>query len=229
MGQQVMCKPQTIHKRVVALFVSVFFSVLWAQAQAQGSSQANSSENYPADGPYALVEQVTRDILNVVEDQKDLLEQDPEAFYSSVGEVLSPVVAFDYIARGVMGSYAKQASPEQRKRFSKVFRDNLISTYAKGMAVYGQQKIVLVEPDQPVGEQRKVSVVQKVQTEEAEHTVNYTMGKSKLDDSWKLLNVTINGINLGVTFRSQFSQAMRKDGDLDQVIDGWSAQGAVKG
>lgn len=205
---------------LVAAFISVFFSAMWAQAQE------SESGSYPVDGPYALVEQVTRDILNVVEDKKNLLDEDPEAFYAAVGEVLSPVVAFDYIAKGVMGSYAKTATAEQQEKFSRVFRDNLISTYAKGMAVYGQQKIVLVPPEQPVGDQRKVSVVQKVQTEEAEHTVNYTMGLSRQDNRWKLLNVTINGINLGVTFRSQFAQAMRKDGDLDQVIEGWSAQGA---
>lgn len=205
---------------LVAAFISVFFSAMWAQAQD------SESGSYPVDGPYALVEQVTRDILNVVESQKQLLDDDPQAFYDAVGDILAPVVAFDYIAKGVMWKYYEQASPEQQSRFSKVFRENLISTYAKGMAVYGQQKIVLVPPEKPVGDQRKVSVVQKVQTEKAEHTVSYTMGKFREDNQWRLINVTINGINLGVTFRSQFAQAMRKDGDLDQVIEGWSAQGA---
>lgn len=217
MEQYPICKKAVLF----AVFISVLCSALWAQAQ-------ESAQNSSADDPYVLVEQVTGDILNVIEEKKSLLDENPEAFYDAVGEVLSPVVAFDYIAKGVMGSYAKQATPEQKARFSKVFRENLISTYAKGMAVYGQQKIVLVPPEQSVGDQRKVSVVQKVRTDEAEHTVSYTMGKSREDDSWKLLNVTINGINLGMTFRSQFAQAMRKDGDMDQVIDGWSAQSAKR-
>ena len=41
----------------------------------------------------------------------------------------------------------------------------------------------------------------------------------------KLVNVVLNGINLGITFRTQFYQAMKKsDGDLDLVIAEWSAE-----
>lgn len=174
-------------------------------------------------GPHEVVEQVTGDVLEVVKTQRHLLDENPDAFYSAVSGVLSPVVAFDYIAKGVMGRYAKQASPEQKKRFSEVFQMNLISTYAKGMAVYGDQEVVVEPPKGEIGARRKVSVIQKVIGEDGENVVAYTMGKSKQTGEWKLLNVTINGINLGNTFRSQFAQAMKKKGDLDQVIDGWSA------
>ena len=176
-----------------------------------------------ANGPHAVVEQVTGEVLEVVKNQRHLLDENPDAFYSAVSDVLSPVVAFDYIAKGVMGRYAKQASPEQKKRFSEAFQMNLISTYAKGMAVYGDQEVVVEPPKGEIGSRRKVSVIQKVIGEDGENVVAYTMGKSKQSGEWKLLNVTINGINLGNTFRSQFAQAMKKKGDLDQVIDGWSA------
>lgn len=193
-----------------AVWMSLFCSALWAEQ--------------PADDPYALVEQVTIDIQAVVRDQSHLLDTDPEQFYAAVAEVLNPIVAFDYIAHGVMGNYGKQATAEQKQRFSDVFRENLISTYAKGMAVYGLQKIVIVPPASSAAGQRRVSVVQKVVGDDGEHTVNYTMGQSAQDDRWKLLNVTINGINLGMTFRSQFAQAMKTAGDLDHVIDGWSVK-----
>ena len=40
-----------------------------------------------------------------------------------------------------------------------------------------------------------------------------------------MLNVVINGINLGKTFRNQFTQsAQRSGGDIDQVISGWLTQ-----
>lgn len=194
-----------------AVWFGLFCSVLWAQE--------------PAEDPYALVEQVTVDIQEVVRDKSALLDTQPQEFYDAIAAVLDPIVAFDYIANGVMGNHAKQATAEQKQRFSVVFRENLISTYAKGMAVYGLQNIVIVPPQGTPADPRRVSVVQKVMSEDGEHTVNYTMGKSAQDGSWKLLNVTINGINLGMTFRSQFTQAMKTAGDLDQVIDGWSVNG----
>jgi len=174
-------------------------------------------------GPQEVVELMTADILVVVKEQRYLLDENPGDFYQAVSEVLSPIVAFNYIAKGVMGKYAKQATPAQRQRFSDVFQMNLISTYAKGMAVYGDQEVIVEPLDGEIGARRKVSIIQKVRGEDGENTVSYTMGKSKGSGEWKLLNVIINGINLGNTFRSQFAQAMKKKGDLDTVIDSWSS------
>ena len=44
-----------------------------------------------------------------------------------------------------------------------------------------------------------------------------------LDGQWKLRNVIINGINIGLQFRSQFQASMsRNNNNLDEVIAGWS-------
>lgn len=191
---------------------------LWVVAMVLSASVSAQSE-----GPREVVEHMTVDILQVLKDKRHLLDEQPEAFYGAVSDVLSPIVAFEYIAKGVMGKYGKQATAEQKQRFSDVFQMNLISTYAKGMAVYGDQEVVVEPLDGEVGSRRKVSVLQTVRGEDGENTVAYTMGKSKDSGEWMLLNVTINGINLGITFRSQFAQAMKKKGDLDEVINGWSA------
>lgn len=191
---------------------------LWVVAMVLSASVSAQSE-----GPREVVEHMTVDMLQVLKDKRHLLDEQPEAFYGAVSDVLSPIVAFEYIAKGVMGKYGKQATAEQKQRFSDVFQMNLISTYAKGMAVYGDQEVVVEPLDGEVGSRRKVSVLQTVRGEDGENTVAYTMGKSKDSGEWMLLNVTINGINLGITFRSQFAQAMKKKGDLDEVINGWSA------
>ena len=40
---------------------------------------------------------------------------------------------------------------------------------------------------------------------------------------WKLINIIINGVNLGLTFRNQFYSLMKKENDLDKVIGKWIA------
>ena len=46
----------------------------------------------------------------------------------------------------------------------------------------------------------------------------------KKTGEWMVVNVVINGINLGKTFRNQFVQsAQRSGGNIDQVISGWSS------
>lgn len=175
--------------------------------------------------PHEVVEAVTADVLQVVREKQEVLAQSPEEFYDAVNSVLSPVIAFDFIARSVMGRYAEQATADQRQRFSQVFQTDLISTYAKGMVAFGDERIEVLPPEKDISGQKRVSVIQKVYTENNENIVAYTMGFSKKTSEWKLLNVVINGVNLGATFRSQFAQAMQKAGDLDVVIDQWSAQG----
>ena len=42
------------------------------------------------------------------------------------------------------------------------------------------------------------------------------------EENWQLINVTLEGINLGRTFRNQFQQAAAKyDGDINAVISNW--------
>ena len=43
-------------------------------------------------------------------------------------------------------------------------------------------------------------------------------------NQWKLINIVINGVNLGVTFRNQFYSLMKdQENDIDKVIDLWIA------
>ena len=174
------------------------------------------------ESPQALVERVTQQVLEVIRAKNPQTESEQESLNQEIGEILGPVVAFDYISHGVMGDFARQASSAQRDRFSAVFQNNLISTYAKGMGVYANLDVVTEPLMGDIGDARKVSVTQKISGEGSEHTVVYSLGKSKVDNQWKLLNVIINGVNLGTTFRSQFSQSMKKYGDLDAVIDNWA-------
>jgi phospholipid transport system substrate-binding protein len=45
---------------------------------------------------------------------------------------------------------------------------------------------------------------------------------------WKLRNVTIEAVNLGLVYQSQFSSAAKQyDGDIDRVIDNWSVDPTV--
>ena len=175
--------------------------------------------------PYQVVQRVTDEVLKVVRSQGEQMEADPQAFNSAVNQVLEPVVAFDYIARGVMGNYAKEATPEQRQRFSEIFQADLVSTYARGLAIYSSRPISVDPAAAADKDQRRVSVIQRVKTEAGEHVLAYTMGLDRGDNRWKLLNVVINGVNLGNTFRSQFAQSMQKNGDLDAVIRDWGHRG----
>ena len=42
--------------------------------------------------------------------------------------------------------------------------------------------------------------------------------------NWRLRNIIIGGVNIGLTYRSQFASALKDPkygGDMDKVIDAW--------
>lgn len=128
--------------------------MVWATAclLALGLS-AQAEENAPVEeGPYEIVAQVTDTLIEAAREHRE--SPDQQAFDAKVLEALEPVVAFDYIARVVMGDYYQQANAEQRERFNRLFKTGLVSTYAKGIATYAYSKIDVVEPSAPVGDQR---------------------------------------------------------------------------
>src|SRR5690606_41910804 len=54
------------------------------------------------------------------------------------------------------------------------------------------------------------------------YPVTYTM--ANIDGQWKVRNVIVEGINIGLLFRDQFAQAMQNHrNDLDAVIDNWGS------
>ena len=181
-----------------------------------------------AQNPYSMIEGVSNDLLGVIRANGQYLNSNPQRYYTAVDRVLEPVVDFNFIARGVMGRYAKQATPEQRARFTSAFRRDLVATFARGVATFGNLDVKVVNPGStPSG--NRVNVLQEVRSSEGLTKVSYTLVRNR-SGQWKLINVILNGVNLGKTFRGQFSQAMQANGgDLDKVIANWSAADKVAG
>ncbi len=204
--------------------VSVLFSGLRSGVckVAAAASLMAVAFSVSAETPHKVVEDVTVLLKVEVEENRHYLDSNPSLFYDAVGEVLEPVVDFKFIAMSVMGPYSKQAAPEQKAQFVEAFKGGLVSTYAKGMAGFGDLNIVVLPPEGDITGQRRVSVLQEVRGEDGGvNRISYTMGLNREGD-WKLINVVLNGINLGKTFRSQFMQAMKKEGDLNEVISDWA-------
>ncbi|WP_226702229.1 phospholipid-binding protein MlaC [Microbulbifer elongatus] len=179
-----------------------------------------------AQNPYALIEGVSNELLGVIRSEGQNVNSNPQRYYSAVDRVLAPVVDFDFIARGVMGSHAKKATPAQRAKFASTFRRDLVATFARGVATFGTMDVKVVNPGSaPSG--NRVNVLQEVRSKEGVTKVSYTLVRNR-SGQWKLINVILNGVNLGKTFRGQFSQAMQANGgDIDKVIASWSAADQV--
>jgi phospholipid transport system substrate-binding protein len=210
-----------------ALWLCLASGAVWADDLAQAPSTLSA---------HAVVEDATNRVMAVLEEAPAYVEEDPARYYDAVHAILDPVIDYRGFARGVMGPYATseryrsldEAGRAQLRgqldRFTETMRNSLIRTYGKGLLAFGGSRVMVNGPQDDGSESGVVSVEQLIFSEEAQpYVVLYQMGRDR-DGQWKLRNVIIEAINLGQVYRNQFEAAARKyEGDLDAVIDNWTA------
>lgn len=204
------------HNKSVFYFVALVLCGL----SSISSAKVNVIEQAFDSIPHKVVQDTTQRVLVAVTSGLDPIKE-PEVFVDELSEILDPVIAFDYIARGVMGNYAKDVTKAQVSQFAKSFKLGLVNTYGNGMSNFSDLEIVVLPPKKPVGEQRRVVVVQEISGGTDTNLVSYSMAKNN-QGQWKIINVVLNGINLGQTFRGQFAAEVKKNkGDVIKTIDEW--------
>lgn len=197
-------------------------AVIGAWLAVVTTATACAADAAPA-SPQAVITATRDALLSVIKDGKGYFDQDPERFYRAVRDVLDPVVDFDSFSRGVMAVHYKKASPEQRVRFRDTFKDALVRTYGKALLNYGDEKIDVLPPSKPSRQPDRDSVTMEVWSEGKMYPVVYSMRRDG-EGRWRMANIIINGINIGLTYRNQFATAMKAPqnrGDIDLVISDW--------
>ena len=174
--------------------------------------------------PQQLIEDNVAALMQKLEGRKDYYAEHEDELESLVDESLDDVADFRYIGASVMGRYFRNATPEQRSRFVETFRDTLIETYARGLVTFDYREIRVLDDDDAGRYEDQASVDMEVVSTNGEvYPVVYTLHQR--DGEWRVINVIVNGINLGLTFRNQFDHAMRDNiRDIDAVIDGWAPE-----
>lgn len=171
------------------------------------------------------VQDVSDRVLALIEEARGYAQEDPERFYREFTAILDPAVDFDAFARSVMAVHFRAATAEQRRRFADSFKWGLVRTYALALTEFSNGTIRIVPNSKPTQNKRLQSVRMEVTTPSGNvYPVQYAMALGG-DGEWRVRNIIVNGVNMGLTYRNQFAGAMKdpaNGGSLDKVIDGWS-------
>ena len=185
-----------------------------------GNSFVISAESISA---HEHAERTHNNIILILKTKNALFEEDSELFIQEISNAFSPIVDFQRIARNVMGKHYKVSTPSQRDRFSEAFRTSLLNTYSKTLIEFKDEEIIVLPPKNKSNSLNKVKVDIEIVTSSKSYPGVYSMYLDK-NNEWKIINIVVNGINLGLTFRSQFYSLMEKNNnDISTVIDKWIA------
>ncbi|NAW35179.1 ABC transporter substrate-binding protein [Halomonas alimentaria] len=182
----------------------------------------------PERSPDELIRHSVETLTGQIEGRRDHFANNMDELEALVDDSLDEIADFRYIGASVMGRYFANATPQQRSRFVETFRQTLIDTYAKGLVTFDYRELRVLDAQRAQRHEDQASVDMEVVAEDGTvYPVSYSLRLS--GGEWRVVNVIVNGINLGLTFRNQFDQAMRDNArDYDAVIDGWSPEVGVE-
>jgi phospholipid transport system substrate-binding protein len=185
------------------------------------------SSVFALENPKDLLEKATNATLEKIVKDKEKYKKDPQALFKLVEENIQPFVDTESIAKRVMGQYYRTATAEQRTEFVRVFKQSLFRTYAKGLTSYENQKVEF-KPYKPGPDPKKAQVDMNVYSKAGQvFPVNLQLQLDK-QGAWKVQNILIEGINLGLTFRNQFASAVESsNGDIAKAIANWTPDSSI--
>ena len=170
---------------------------------------------------HEYAERTHNNIIEIIQTKNELFLESPDLFKQEISDAFSPIVDFKRISRNVMGKYSKIATTLQLDEFSKAFEDSLLDTYSSTLVEFKDERINVIPSDKTSKTSNKARVNIEIITSTDTYSGRYSMYLDK-EGKWKIINIEINGMNLGKIFRNQFYSLMEKNNeDINLVIKKW--------
>ena len=172
--------------------------------------------------PFIFIDTNAQKMADVLIENVELFETDRSLYEDKIKEIFEPMIDFRRVAASVMGKkYYLMATKDQRAEFVLIFKDSLLDNYASTLAQWGDSTITTVFPKETELDLKKnVEVKQILDTGTSKYPISYKLRKNK--DGWKIVNIIINGVNLGLTLRNQFQAlAILYDEDIENTTKNW--------
>lgn len=195
-----------LHKKNLFLFLIFFFAL----------------ESFTEENPYIFIDSNAQTMVQVLTLEAALFETDRSLYEQKIKDIFEPMIDFRRVAASVMGKkYYLLASQGERSEFVLIFKDSLLDTYAETLAQWGDSTITTKFPDNKSNiYEKNVEVKQVLNTGSSKYPISYKLRRN--EEGWKIVNIIINGVNLGLTFRNQFQAlAVTHDENIDLTLQNW--------
>ena len=168
-----------------------------------------------AGGPVEMLQSVANQMIASLKAHKTTLKQNPSLVYSLATRIIVPHADLDEMSKRVLPPQTwNSATPGQRQEFKREFTTLLVRTYASALAEYKDQTVRFYPVRGSQGRTVKVNS-QIIRTDGPSISVNYSLVSS--GGGWRLYDMTVEGVSMLQSFRSQFSDQLAK-GDMASLI-----------
>jgi phospholipid transport system substrate-binding protein len=166
-------------------------------------------------GPEELVRTVTQDVLDAIKSDKELAAGDKQKALKLAEEKVLPHIDFEEATRLAVGRAWAQATPEQRNKLVEEFRKMLVRTYSNAISAYEGQTMTVLPVRMKPGDTEVAVHNRYIRAGGTALPVDYQMHKT--DQGWKIYDITVEGVSLVLTYRSEFDAIVKQQG-IDGLI-----------
>lgn len=176
------------------------------------SSPAIMAQN----SPIPMLEKTANGIIATLKQNKANLKNNPNIIYNTVATHLLPIVDVTGMSRSVLGKSAwTKASESQKAQFSKAFTQLVIRTYSSPLAEYSDETVQFL-PVRGALNSRFIRV-NSIIVRSAGQNIPLTYSLVDKNGQWKIYDISVEGVSLLQSFRSQFAQVLQSS-SIDDVI-----------
>jgi phospholipid transport system substrate-binding protein len=166
--------------------------------------------------PVELVEGAINRVLETLRAEQARAASEPEFVLGVIETEIMPLVDFDGMARLILARHWRDASPEQRERFTEAFRDTLLQTYGVRLGDYLDHSVVVI-PRRSRQDDRMAVVATEIAIGRGQPNVVVNYRLRPVDGEWRVFDVEAEGLSFVGNFRTQFNTEITRNG-LDALI-----------
>lgn len=178
---------------------------------------ATAANAAPAEAPSAFVKRVADGLITRLKTDHVKLQNNPAAVKAIVRQNLDPYVDGQAFTRIVMGTYAtnQYSNAAQRAKFEQNFRNTLIENYGSAFAKYTNQTYTM----RPFKATNSKNPVVTIDFNNKGEKIPVSFQLADHGSQWKIRNINVSGIDLGLQFRNQFAANVKRNGgNIDKAI-----------
>jgi phospholipid transport system substrate-binding protein len=157
--------------------------------------------------------------LTVIKEEGSTYENEPEKFKTRLKNIWEPMVDVSLVSRLILAKVYEEATPQQIIAFEEQTKILLLDTYVTTLLEFEDYTL---ETDKEIKVNKKTFEVSvKFISSSDSFITKFSVYRNKLGE-YKIINIIIDGINLGLVFRNQFQDNLEKNNmDLDKAIETW--------
>lgn len=182
------------------------------------SLQLNSDKNSEI---YSFIDDNAQYFLTVIKEEGSNFEDNPDEFKEKLKNIWEPMVDVQLVSRLILNKAYKSASQEQIYRFQERTKKLLLDTYVSTLLEFKDYEI-FTNAKIKTNKNKTFEIEIKFDSSSSYSFITkFTVYRNK-GGELKIINIIIDGINLGLTFRNQFQGVLKKEGNnLDKAIESW--------